>query len=274
MSANNKDAYGFTLVAIGLLTGFFLGAGLVYLFTNHEVTDQLAERTLERIGRIIANEPEADLEDQDKHQRTATLSDGIPDRLRVASESGEFTMDQSQMALHITDSASDLRVDDDLLTHTDQEAEEVSHQGKLAYSDDPDNEDYYITEDIRISRDRLLGVKSFILPSDEGSNPDSEGSRILDSLIGGRHQNPDAKRLLYVEFWESPLNYSVYKLARNRLILFGINQIDQISLLSHDGTLFLKYNEQYFILEQSSDFSLLQPESNVERIRKLDYSWP
>ena len=227
MGTDNRDAYGFTLVAIGLLTGFFLGAGLVYLYTNHEVTGMLAERTIERVESVFAKEQESEEDHEEAGQLLTDLTDN------------EATV-------------QNLPLDDN---------------GSV-------DEDPYFTEGIRIRRDRLLGIKGFILPLNDNNDQHSEESSILDSLIGGRQQNQDDKRLMYVEFWESPLNYSVYKLARNRLIVYGIDQIEQVSLLSYEGFMFLKYNEQYFTLEHSPEFRLLQPESNIELIRRLDYSWP
>lgn len=227
MGTDNRDAYGFTLVAIGLLTGFFLGAGLVYLYTNREVTGMFAERTLDRIESIFVNEQEVGEDQEEASQPMTDLEDAW-----------------------------------------------VSGQNPTLYDNDSVDEDHQFTEGIRISRDRLLGIKGFIIPTDDNIHQGSEGSRKLDSLIGGRQPDQEAKRLMYVEFWESPLNYSVYKLSRNRLVVYGIDQIDQVNLLSYEGYLFLKYNEQYYTLEHTTDFRLLQPENNIELIRQLDYSWP
>lgn len=228
MGSDNKDTYGFTLVAIGLLTGFFLGAGIVYWYTNRSEEDLLANKPIERISDLFSDE-------------------------------GKIAADNHQAGDHQADSI--LPADKPVVHPTASTNTEVL-------------DDTIPIEDIRIIRDQLIGIRGFYLPAPNDDIPEAASSRKLDSLIGGSQFTEGQKQMLVVEFRESPLNYLAYILGRSRLVVYGIDLIDMVSMYELDGQLYLKYNEQYYNLEYASEFRLLVPESNVEQIRKLDLLWP
>lgn len=62
-----------------------------------------------------------------------------------------------------------------------------------------------------------------------------------------------------VEFWKSPINYRGYKLGRNKIVLFGIYQADDISLVSVGSSVFLKNRDVYFRLEPGEEYASLSP---------------
>lgn len=229
----NRDSYGFTLVAIGLLTGFFLGAGIVYWFTNRSENDLQTNRPIERISGLFKNEHDHSTDDQQQGDRWT--DERQVDSIQQADEP----------VRNLTDAA-------------DAEAEG----------------DTSPMEDIRIIRDQLIGIRGFYLPAPNDDIPEAESSRKLDSLIGGSQINTEQKQVLIVEFRESPLNYLAYMMGKSRLVVYGIDLIDMVSIYELDDQLYLKYNEQYYNLEYASEFRLLVPESDVEQIRKLDLLWP
>lgn len=58
----------------------------------------------------------------------------------------------------------------------------------------------------------------------------------------------------HVEFWQSPLNYKGYQLGKNKLILYGLNESEQLHLFSWNGGLFLKVQEQFVRLDRKGEF--------------------
>jgi hypothetical protein len=66
-----------------------------------------------------------------------------------------------------------------------------------------------------------------------------------------------------VEFWVSPVNYKGYKLAGNKLILFGIELPDEIQLYAIDQTLWLKYGHDFYQLESSDNFESLIASNDI-----------
>jgi hypothetical protein len=243
MGSNNKDTYGFTLVAVGLLTGFFLGAGIVYLYTNRSENDLLVNKPIERIANLFTHEDEPAADDQqaDNHQADD-------------QQAGDHRADG-----HLADSI--LPAVKPAIQSTASTGTEVSG-------------DTIPIDDIRIIRDQLIGIRGFYLPAPHDDIPEAASSRKLDSLIGGSQFTEGQKQILVVEFRESPLNYLAYMMGKSRLVVYGIDLIDMVSIYELDGQLYLKYNEQYYNLEYASEFRLLVPESNVEQIRKLDLLWP
>ena len=60
-----------------------------------------------------------------------------------------------------------------------------------------------------------------------------------------------------VEFWKSPVNYKGYKLSRNKIILFGVEDADRIKLYNIDENMYLEFGADYFLLESNQDFKPL-----------------
>ncbi|HRH66975.1 MAG TPA: hypothetical protein PLU53_11805 [Bacteroidia bacterium] len=57
-----------------------------------------------------------------------------------------------------------------------------------------------------------------------------------------------------VEFWLSPINYRGYKLISHRLVLFGIEEPDAVKLIKIDGSLFMKYGDDFYRMWPGSEF--------------------
>ncbi len=73
-----------------------------------------------------------------------------------------------------------------------------------------------------------------------------------------------------VEFWKSPINYRGYKLGRGKVVLFGIYQADDISLVSVGSNVFLKNRDIYFRLEPTEDFASLSPVADKNLLALLN----
>ncbi|MBN2745961.1 MAG: hypothetical protein JXR34_04480 [Bacteroidales bacterium] len=64
------------------------------------------------------------------------------------------------------------------------------------------------------------------------------------------------KEGLLVEFWRSPVNFSGYRLSRQKLVLFGVFEYDSLSFHYHEEeVLLMKYKQKSFILKCGNDFS-------------------
>ena len=80
--------------------------------------------------------------------------------------------------------------------------------------------------------------------------------------------------MITIEFWESPLHFTGYKMGKNKVVIYGLDQIESVSLLTLDEAIFLKYYEYFFPLEPTSDFLPLVPLSDAILIHKLEQQWP
>ena len=88
----------------------------------------------------------------------------------------------------------------------------------------------------------------------EKLNPES-------GLAGEDEKFPDS---YLVEFWVSPVNYKGYKISRNKIILFGIEEPDMMKLYRIEGQLIMKSGNEFFKLILSDDFSSYHAVSQSE----------
>ncbi len=74
--------------------------------------------------------------------------------------------------------------------------------------------------------------------------------------------NPQAKlpkeeqkiKVYQVELWKSPVNYKGYKMQKNKIIIYGIEDTEQIELVSFDETIYLHTGPNFYMLIPSIDF--------------------
>lgn len=274
---DNRQPYGFVLVVTGLLIGFFLGAGIVYWYSNQPADYLITDHALEKIARIFKSSGPDERNKKSAKQDTEAGPQKARQRQQTASElspSGEAN--ESMQA-----DSSAVAEFQEFLAQADDAFADSLYSDSLDYfngadSGDSDQEALNMAakENIQIRKDRLIGIRSYIITESEPESLRSEGSQILDSLIGGRTAAGPPQRTLYVEFWESPLNYTAYKMSRNRVILYGFDQIDLISVHYYDDGLYMKYYLNYFDLKYTAEFKPLIPVSNPDLLTKLEQQWP
>jgi hypothetical protein len=94
-----------------------------------------------------------------------------------------------------------------------------------------------------------------------------------DSLLkknAGIKENLGTKELI-IEYWQSPLNYKGYKLAKNKLIVFGINENEPLKIFDYGNSLFLRFQGQYVKLENRQEFKSFEKYTDQEIISILDF---
>lgn len=76
---------------------------------------------------------------------------------------------------------------------------------------------------------------------------------------------------MMVEFWISPINYRGYKMHRDKLILFGIEEPDAVKLYRQDGKLYLGHLNEYYLIEPTDNFtsyqSVLEKEFSLQQTK-------
>jgi DNA-directed RNA polymerase specialized sigma24 family protein len=67
--------------------------------------------------------------------------------------------------------------------------------------------------------------------------------------------NEEKKIMVYqVELWKSPVNYKGYKMQKNKIIIYGIEDTEMITLVSLDETIYLHSGLNFYMLIPSIDF--------------------
>ncbi len=141
-------------------------------------------------------------------------------------------------------------------------SELIEDENKLSSNDDTsrvNNED----NDIVIKKDQLL--ISLSLPVNEKTTEKKLQENVQVSATENVVQklNPAANipegreevtANIEVEFWVSPVNYRGYKMTKNKLLLFGIEEPDGVKLFRSNDVLYMKYNNDFFHLVNTFEF--------------------
>lgn len=277
MVQKKKETYGFFLVAAGLLIGFFLGAGIIYLVNNRPEEQQFTDAALERIARIF------------QPAEPSSASESIPPAVRArpehvvsrapetaSLEPGEEPVRAEPLDLQdppepaVSETAESLDGNPDVPV-AEVNKDEPEFMGSHLIPEESHTRNI-LNDGIRVRRDRMIGTQTFHLPAIDQLSEGSATTRRLDSLLGNR-QSP-ASRLFTVEFWESPLHFTGYKMGKNRIVLYGLDQIESVSLQAMNDTVYLKYYEFYFPLVLTTEFLPLVAVSDSLIINKLELQWP
>ncbi len=119
------------------------------------------------------------------------------------------------------------------------------------------------SDEIVVRKDELLAEKIVTLINLDGTN-------LIDSIRSkeaGIKEDPG--KSMTIEFWQSPLNYKGYKLSRSRLVLFGFDSDEQVSLYRLESTMFMKTSNGVFRLENTADFRQLERVTDEALLAKL-----
>jgi hypothetical protein len=58
-----------------------------------------------------------------------------------------------------------------------------------------------------------------------------------------------------VELWKSPINYKGYQASKNKIIIYGFSEMQDIKLFSNKNNLLLKHNENVYYIDYNNDFN-------------------
>jgi hypothetical protein len=118
-----------------------------------------------------------------------------------------------------------------------------------------------VNEDIEVKKDQLLIALSVpVFNCDEStelnskSNLTESASEKLNPEAGLPGLEEEIKQQLNVEFWLSPVNYRGYKFGNNRLVLFGVEEPDQVRLYHFKDDLYMSLQGYYYKLTPISEF--------------------
>ena len=123
-------------------------------------------------------------------------------------------------------------------------------------------------ENIVISKDELLFMR---LVKVAGQYQNINDSYELDSVLTDqRNSHKKDQSTIKVEFWRSPINYKGYKFDDVKLVVFGLLEFNNLTLVGYDNDLFIRYNKEYYLIEPTDDFKSLIPIKNNGLIKELN----
>lgn len=109
-------------------------------------------------------------------------------------------------------------------------------------------------EALNVATDELLTVKNIKLINLDSDAPASDTAAATLAGI-----NPQKYADLYfIEFWKTPLNSKGYRMTKNKVMLYGFNDISNVSIFKVDGGYYIKNSEQVYKIAPGSDFKPLE----------------
>lgn len=104
------------------------------------------------------------------------------------------------------------------------------------------------SEDLSISREKLIrGVR---LPIIYLALAEEKDSAIKESLGIEEVQ----AKTIFVEFWESPLNFEGYKLSKKKLIVYGMSPQFDYKLYKRENDYYFAFQNVYYKMKETQDF--------------------
>ena len=111
-----------------------------------------------------------------------------------------------------------------------------------------------VEETLNINSDKKIDSKRIkIIQLSEQTT--SKSDSLINEMIDVKPINIDE---MIVEFWESPLNYSGYKMSKIKLIVYGLNPHFNYKLYAKNGKYFLNFEQVYYQLEETPVFKPYQ----------------
>ena len=124
-------------------------------------------------------------------------------------------------------------------------------------------------DDVVVRKDELIFVKDIEVVSlnHEADHVRSAKDSALKQISGVREDAPAMS--CKIEFWKSPLNYKGYKMAKNKIVLYGIDLSDGLKLFRLDNAIYLRHLSVLYKLEFSGDFRQMEKISDEALLAKL-----
>ena len=103
-------------------------------------------------------------------------------------------------------------------------------------------------------------LKVIKLPINHLTSNRISSDSLLKSLIDVKDIN---KEYMNVEFWESPINFSGYKLSKSKLIIYGLSPQLDYQLFKKSKVYYLKFHSISYELYETEDFKKFIQTSNL-----------
>ena len=118
---------------------------------------------------------------------------------------------------------------------------------------------------LNIATDELLMVKNIksIKLGDDVNVQDTLAAKLA-------HVEETSSDLYFVEFWKTPLNSKGYRFSKNKIMLYGFQDFNNVLLYQLDNSYYIKCSEQVYRLFYGGDFRQLERVVDVGLLAKIN----
>jgi uncharacterized protein YkvS len=119
--------------------------------------------------------------------------------------------------------------------------------------------------ELMIATDEILKVKTIKIIRIGNS---TEGKDSLASKLA--QVNDVISDMYFIEFWKTPLNSKGYRFSKNKILLYGFVDFNDVLLYELDDSYYLKSSDQVFKLFYGSDFKKLELVLDTDLLAKIN----
>jgi hypothetical protein len=127
-----------------------------------------------------------------------------------------------------------------------------------------------INEEIIVKQDQLMIGTTIVVEDKSAGGTEGKDNQLTNGALSKLNPSsdlPEEEKVTsdyQVEFWVSPINYRGYKMSKNKLILFGIDEPEAVKLYRVNDALYMSYLKDYYRLNASFDFMSYQKLKEAE----------
>lgn len=250
-----KFIYKWQNFILGLLVGIISGGTVVWFEMKDENRNFLSQilyelNTLKLEKKIQLDEIKKEKEKEEKPPKTSYIKiqkqkNENENIVATADSLQKISADSVLISLKISDSVSYDSSETAMFIDTSQ------------------------SENIVVKKDKLIFSKTIKLKIKDESTANSTKKDSLISEISGMTKEEE-KTDFYLEFWESPINYKGYKMANKKIILFGVEDSENVHLFQMDKKIYLKINEAVYHLEETYNFEPFKKITDKNLLVKIE----
>ena len=235
----------------GIICGLIIGGGTVFLVYKYNIP------VIERIKYIT-------IHDLSINNLTKSFRSSKKDTLssHVKTQDSKLTTQNAKDSANI--------YNDSIKTHQINPETRKNIPETLNPIIDNDN------RNINVVKDELIYTLEIPIDNKEQQKKNEEESKLSNELTD--NPQPVQKQNLLIEFWKSPLNYQGYRMSANRLVIYGLSDVETPEFLFYNNSLYLLYyNEKhdsydYYHLDNTEQFKPLVKITNINLINQLKQS--
>lgn len=124
---------------------------------------------------------------------------------------------------------------------------------------------FELDKDLTIATEEIISVKAVKLIRIGKQNSPK------DSLVAKLAQvDENSSDMFFVEFWKTPLNSKGYRFSKNKIMLYGFVDFNNVLIYELDKSYYLKSSGQVFKLFYGSDFKKLELVSDIDLLAQIN----
>lgn len=221
-------------VGVSIPIFLLISIGVIWFVVQYRPVEY---RTIRKFIRI----PSISLDNKDKEEDSAVK----PSNTYTGSYQQNKTTASEDSTVFLQDSAS-----------------QDASRNALRMANAEEQEDS-LDEEIVVRKDMLLLTKVVKVQNksllEAGADTEEKSlTKEITEKLNPEANLPEAEtrtKSYLVEFWKSPINFKGYKINKGKIVLFGIDEPEQIKLYSVDNVLYFVYIQNIYKLDNTEEFA-------------------